>query len=192
MPAPPPGRQILLLTIAFEGAMLLLAVAIGYVVGIPFWEHPGTWPQAALGIALSLPLTIAVIVLFETSHGPFTRIREDLTHVITWMRQCSIVDLLVVSLCAGICEEALFRGLLQTWATPYTGPWAAIALTSLLFGLAHALSVPYVFFAGTIGFFLGWLYMATGSLAAPVAFHGGYDFFALVYGIHMRRRRFGG
>jgi membrane protease YdiL (CAAX protease family) len=54
-----------------------------------------------------------------------------------------------------------------------------LVITSLLFGLAHALSKLYFLFAVAVGAFLGWL--AFRDLVAPMVAHGLYDFLALVY-----------
>lgn len=90
---------------------------------------------------------------------------------------------------AGIGEEALFRGVMQTELERSLGPWAGLILTSSLFGLAHvgglnkgnALSV----FLGTglVGFIDGRLYqVADHDLKKSVAAHAYYDFlvFALM------------
>lgn len=43
-----------------------------------------------------------------------------------------------VSLTAGFCEELLFRGFLLWVLQPLVGLWMAVALSALLFGVAHA------------------------------------------------------
>ncbi|MEO7402767.1 MAG: CPBP family intramembrane glutamic endopeptidase, partial [Burkholderiales bacterium] len=87
----------------------------------------------------------------------------------------------MVAALAGIGEELLFRGVIQTklgdWMTPLIG----LCLTSFLFGLAHALSKLYFAFAIIVGAFLGWLSLHYHDLVAPMVAHGLYDFVALVY-----------
>lgn len=186
-PYPPGRRSILAMTIAVEGGMLALAVALGLFLGVPFWtDGLGHAGHFALGLALSVPLSFAVAFVFESRWRLFDRVRGDLDRVIGWLRNCSVFDLLLISISAGVCEEALFRGFLQTWLTGLFGTGWAIAATAVLFGLAHAISVPYALFAGLISVGLGLLYAETGGLLAPIALHGAYDFAALVYGIHLR------
>jgi membrane protease YdiL (CAAX protease family) len=43
----------------------------------------------------------------------------------------------VMSLAAAVCEETLFRGVLQQYGADYIGAVPALIVTSLLFGLAH-------------------------------------------------------
>ncbi len=93
----------------------------------------------------------------------------------------SIPQFAMVATLAGVGEELLFRGALQTklgdWSTPLIG----VGLTSLLFGLAHALSKLYFAFAVIVGAFLGWLAYRYHDLVAPMVAHGLYDFLALAY-----------
>jgi len=90
---------------------------------------------------------------------------------------------LMVSLGAGVAEEALFRGLLQTmfqndWGkTP--GLWAAAGT----FGAAHIVgpdgkpNIGAVLATTAGGAYFGWLYNREGNrLAKPIAAHFWYDF----------------
>ena len=43
----------------------------------------------------------------------------------------------VMSLAAAVCEETLFRGVLQQYGADHIGALPALIVTSLLFGLAH-------------------------------------------------------
>jgi membrane protease YdiL (CAAX protease family) len=69
------------------------------------------------------------------------------------------------------------QSMLGNWSTPVIG----LAITSLLFGLAHALSKLYFLFAVAVGVFLGWMTLRYNDLVAPMVAHGVYDFLALVY-----------
>ena len=76
-------------------------------------------------------------------------------------------EILVLALLSGGVEEFFFRGAMQ--------PVLGLAGTSLLFGLLHVgpkrAFLPWTAFAVAMGFFLGFLYEATGSLVAPAAVH---------------------
>jgi len=75
----------------------------------------------------------------------------------------------------------LFRGAIQSVLGSWTTPVVGLAITSLLFGLAHALSKLYFLFAVAVGAFLGWMTLKYSDLVAPMVAHGVYDFLALVY-----------
>jgi membrane protease YdiL (CAAX protease family) len=78
----------------------------------------------------------------------------------------------VVSVSAGICEEILYRGVLMVVLTAWTGPWIALALSSLVFGLGHAYQGPTgVIRTGAVGLALGLLVLLTGSLLPAMLVH---------------------
>lgn len=80
-------------------------------------------------------------------------------------------------------EEALFRGFIQKELNER--PVAALAASSLLFGVYHANWGALMVLFGTIaGFFYGWVYMRTEKLEASIATHfivNAFHFFLLTY-----------
>ena len=93
----------------------------------------------------------------------------------------SVGQLALVATLAGVGEELLFRGVLQTILGWWMLPAASIVIASLLFGLAHALSKVYFLLATAIGLFLGGLTWYFNDLVAPIVAHAVYDFIALMY-----------
>lgn len=88
---------------------------------------------------------------------------------------------LTVSMGAGMAEEALFRGILQTVLQDRWGRSAGLWAASGTFGLAHfsddSDAVGAVLFTTAAGAYFGWMYNRDGNrLAAPVAAHFWYDF----------------
>jgi hypothetical protein len=59
--------------------------------------------------------------------------------------------------------------------------WIGLAVAALLFGLAHFITPTYAVLAGTMGLYLGWLWIDTGNLLVPITAHAVYDFLALAY-----------
>jgi hypothetical protein len=78
-------------------------------------------------------------------------------------------------------EEALFRGVAQTWIARRLGetPRASMAAAlsaGMLFGLAHAGGgLLYVALATVAGIGYGWIFAATRSIGAAVAAHAGLN-----------------
>ena len=66
------------------------------------------------------------------------------------------------------------------------GLWLAVALTSIVFGLAHFISFTYAAYATVVGVYLGVLLIVFDNLLVPVLAHATYDFVALVYLIYVR------
>lgn len=80
---------------------------------------------------------------------------------------------LVVGVLTPIAEEMVFRGaILRTLrkSLQQTTPWIPIALSALIFGLAHGnfAQFPHAFLMGLL---LGWMYVRTNSIIPGVVFH---------------------
>lgn len=80
---------------------------------------------------------------------------------------------LAIGVFAPLVEELVFRGailrkLLGLFDRRYH--WAAIAISSVLFGLLHG-NVPQFIHAFVIGLLLGWMYYRTSSVLPGVLFH---------------------
>jgi len=86
-----------------------------------------------------------------------------------------------VSLGAGIGEEALFRGGVQTLAGDYIGAPLAIVLAAALFAAVHFAKPLVAAIIFVIGVLFGVVYWQTGSLLAVMIGHALYDVFALWY-----------
>ena len=84
---------------------------------------------------------------------------------------------------AAVTEELLFRGVLFRIIEEYLGTWIALALTALLFGLAHLPNpdaTAWGAFAIAIeaGGMLAAAYVATRNLWVPIGVHFGWNFAA--------------
>jgi uncharacterized protein len=99
----------------------------------------------------------------------------------------SVLQLLVISLVAGISEEALFRGAIQGSLADRVGLIMALVLASVAFGACHLITWTYAIIAALIGLYLGLLWIWTGNLLAPMITHAVYDFAALVYFLRVYR-----
>ena len=98
----------------------------------------------------------------------------------TWLYGASTLG---ISLGAGVAEEALFRGILQTILQDQWGNSAGLWAASGVFGAAHlvggdgGLNLGGALWATGAGAYLGWLYNHDDNrLAAPIAAHFWYDF----------------
>ena len=81
---------------------------------------------------------------------------------------------------AGFIEELIFRGILFRWIEEFAGSWAALFVTSALFGLGHigndnASLFSSVAIAIEAGVMLGGAYMLTRSLWVPIGIHFGWN-----------------
>jgi membrane protease YdiL (CAAX protease family) len=176
-------REIVRLAILFEGGLAVLACLIGWSAGLPPWAKL-FWDlhDAALGVAASVPMLALLAVCVLAPWRPLARIRQFVDQVVRPLfRDCTPADLALITLLAGLGEELLFRGLLQEALAGWLGPWPALAVASLLFGLMHPMTAAYAVLAFLAGAYLGWAYLASGNLLVPILAHALYDFTALVY-----------
>jgi membrane protease YdiL (CAAX protease family) len=90
-----------------------------------------------------------------------------------------IANAAVVTLAAPLVEELLYRGLGFGLLAPFLGPWPAVLVTGVAFGLAHGLvlGLPVLTIFGVT---LGWLRWQTGSVYPGMIAHGLFNGAALV------------
>jgi len=177
-------RALLRMAILAEGGLGLVAMILGWFMARPPWQQVAwTAPAVGYGLLAALPLLVALLLVTRYPVGPFKGLRDFVDQFLVPMFDGSTIgQMLLISIVAGIGEELLFRGFLQSWIEQISGlPWLALAIASIVFGLAHAMSVTYAVLAGAIGAYLGWLLMASDNLVVPMVTHAAYDFAALVY-----------
>jgi membrane protease YdiL (CAAX protease family) len=174
---------MVLLAVAFEGGLGLLALLVGWLIGRPCWDTVHLQAQAAAwGAAASLPMLAVFVLCIVVPAGPLVRIKQISMEVIRPLFvPCTVLDLAVVSVMAGIGEELLFRGFVQAGLSDWLNPWAGLAGASLLFGLLHPITPTYVVLATSMGAYLGYVWTATGNLLVVIIAHALYDFLALLY-----------
>lgn len=92
-----------------------------------------------------------------------------------------ILQLISAGIMPAFMEELLFRGILFRWIEEFGGSWAALVVTSALFGLAHILNPGATWFSSfavavEAGLPLGGAYMLTRSLWMPIGLHAAWNF----------------
>ena len=138
-------------------------------ISAPVWR----WSLLAGGLALA-----ASILLFILSHRLIRWPQpphSDLSHipVITLLP-----SLIMSALVAGIGEEAGFRGYLQGSLDRHYGPALSIAITSVVFGLAHLTHgafLPAILFDIAWGALYGLLTYRSGSIVPAIVLHSSAD-----------------
>lgn len=175
--------RLLALAAAFEGGALALAWGIGAAAGAPpFARLALSGPGVVLGLLAGAALFLPVVPLSRATWPPLERLAEAAREIAArFFADASLLDLAIVSILAGVAEEALFRGTIQTAVAREAGIGPGIAVAALLFGLAHPITPAYVVSATILGAAMGGLLAWTGDLAAPILAHALYDFLALLY-----------
>jgi membrane protease YdiL (CAAX protease family) len=133
---------------------------------------PGALRQTLAGLGVGFGL-FSFIVLIAALIGVYTITgRGDLSLLVT--------ALITDGLFPAVSEELLFRGILFRWIEEFGGSWAALILTSLLFGASHLANpnATYIAAAGIAleaGVMLGAAYMLTRRLWFPMGIHAAWN-----------------
>ena len=158
-----------------------MAWGLGRIIGR--WP-PSSWQFDVSGLVWGFAAVAPLLIVLQWTRVSRLALLRSLTGavdrtVVPLFAGCSILDLALISLAAGVGEEVLFRGVIQPGLADWLGPWAGLMLTSLLFGLVHPVNVAYVIYASAVGLYLGGLTLAFDNLLVPLTTHAAYDFVAL-------------
>jgi membrane protease YdiL (CAAX protease family) len=198
-------RPFTLVGVAVYTAMVAVAAVAGWWWSIDLWqpagsESPRSLPDfvraAALGLAATIPLILLLLAFDRWPPRLLRRLKSTVDDdVVPLLAELSVVEFLLLSIAAGIGEELLFRGLLQNglawlltnWQVAY--PLAiSVVLAAVVFGVCHWFNWEYALVAAVVGVYLGWLFIATNNLVAPMVAHAAYDFVALCYLVRYKQR----
>ncbi|HEV3167190.1 MAG TPA: CPBP family intramembrane glutamic endopeptidase [Isosphaeraceae bacterium] len=176
------------LGLVVEGGLALLAWGLGRWLGQPALAT--LWVDATgvgLGILATLPLLLLFSWTYHSQLAGLVRIRQFFDAVLKPLfARCTLLEIAVISISAGLGEEMLFRGLLQAAIARHLGLWVGLAVASLLFGLMHPITPAYVLLASLMGAYLGLIWCASGNLLVAVVAHALYDFLVLAFMLRPR------
>lgn len=168
--------------------LVLVQGAVGFALGLAVWYGSGRAPAAffawqagdlivaAATAGVLIGSMLAVVGAFP-GFLPWAADRQRL--YFAHGRRYRPSHIVLISLSAGVGEEALFRGGLQTFAGDYLPAWAAILLVSLLFAALHIRSRGVFAFVLAYSLLFGAVYHATGSLAGVMLAHAAFDAWAI-------------
>lgn len=164
-----------------EGALVLVALALGAWTGVaPFATLTWSWRGLAWGVLATAPLLLGLRWTLRTRWPPLARlvglVEERLAPLFAGR---GAGELVLIAALAGVGEEALFRGTIQTALSGHLPVWAAVAAAAAMFGLAHCLTPTYAVLTALVGAYLGSLFALTGNLLVPILAHALYDLVAL-------------
>lgn len=167
----------------FEAGLILVAWLIAALIDVPlFSDFHWDGVDALKGAAAAIPPVCLFVWSLSSEWGPLTRIRGALeTFARPMFGGWSMIQILALSLIAGIAEEVLFRSVVQGGLSGPAGAVGGLLIASALFGIAHMVTPGYAVIAALMSVYIGWLWMQGGNLLIPIVTHAAYDFIALVY-----------
>ena len=130
--------------------------------------------EYSVDLAVGLLLGLAIAALSQTS-APSQAMRFLSDRIRELLHGLTVPQAVLLALASAVGEELLFRGVAFEELLPRIGPNLTLVTTSLAFGAAHVgRDRRFLVWTGlslAIGFLLGALRLATGSLLAPIALH---------------------
>jgi membrane protease YdiL (CAAX protease family) len=166
------------------------------------WQEMG-WPTGAdlrgralvnigYGLAMTLPIVL-VTLLLGGALAALLRVTPPELLPVPATPSDWLLDIVVAVILAPLGEELFFRGFAQTAWTRDLGWRAALVRTAVFFALVHAISTGGSDFSEglrlalvtvvarlPVAFGLGWVFARTGSIAASVGLHAGFNGLMLV------------
>ncbi|KAL4420180.1 hypothetical protein ABPG77_008316 [Micractinium sp. CCAP 211/92] len=143
----------------------------------PFKKPRGWLMWGLLGIALS-PLVVYCSALLSETVGASDasgRGTVDAVSSIITMDFSTYASLMATTaLLAPLLEETVFRGFLLTSLTKWMPVPAAVALSSLAFGMVHLTPRDFPQLTA-LGFLLGFAYVRSRNLLTPMLIHGAWN-----------------
>ena len=123
----------------FEGVLLLIAFVVGWLLAVnPTSQLFWSMEDLVLGGLATVPMLLVLWACYLSRSKGIAAIRLFLRETIgPYLNECRLVDLVLLALLAGVCEEILFRGLLYFWINQYNS-LLAVLIANVLFGIAHA------------------------------------------------------
>jgi CAAX protease family protein len=180
-----PGRDVIIMfAVFFEGGLAPLSLLLGWWLGHnPLAQFVWSETDALWGALAAVPLVLFFLLLtLRWPVGPLRQIKTFCEEeFIPLLAGSSWSDMALIALSAGVGEEMLFRGVLQSSLEAWLGIGWGLLVASLLFGLLHPISMPYIVVTVVVGLYLGGAFMLTGNLLTVMVTHSLYDFALMSY-----------
>lgn len=170
--------------LVIELGTLALAIGLAFLSGEHFWNEIVFAPGDILvGCAAALPM----MVVFFKARRLGELVRKLLGPALA---EASFVELLLIAVLAGVCEEALFRGVLEPWVARIHW-FVGFFGVNLLFGALHAVTRHYFLLATGFGMYLSLLNWGIGepNLLRSIVCHALYDLLAFLWLARLQRRK---
>jgi membrane protease YdiL (CAAX protease family) len=186
--APSPENPVgFRLAVVVESALGLAALGLAKLFGVSLGEQFAAEPFALfcvilLGVVATLPMLAMFWAMLDSRWQPLVELKMQVRRMVGELfPHGSVMQLALIAALAGVGEELLFRGVLQTAVGGWTTPLVGLIVASLVFGALHAVTWLYFALATVIGAYLGWLLIEFKDLTVPIVAHGLYDFVALLF-----------
>ena len=135
------------------------------------------------GVSLVLGVALNVVMTCLVSAIPFPQswINEYNEAISAIVDTDIYISVIFTAILAPICEEIVMRGLVHTRLKRIMPMFAAMIISSWIFGMIHGVMIQ-ICYAALLGLMLSWVFEKSGSLLAPILFHIGFNSCGLLIG----------
>jgi sodium transport system permease protein len=165
----------LTLLVTQYGVLFLPVVALALVRKFPladtFSLRRPHWRSVAGSVLIGLSASVALAGLVLRLMPPPDSLLKEMQELLRFGGESAPLWKLwlLIALTPALCEETFFRGLMLSGLKRW-GPWVAIGLTALFFGLLHA-SIYRLMPIFILGLLLGYAVWRSGSLYCSILIH---------------------
>jgi membrane protease YdiL (CAAX protease family) len=135
----------------------------------------GVWHEATIGVALVVPVTLGVAALVLAVRATWPSMHDVAVNPMTALvrdPRLAAIFAVVVVFAGGVREEIQRAFQLHRLTPGVVGPWTALAITSLVFGLGHTVQGRDVAVATTaLGALWGAMWLGRRSMVAAAVCH---------------------
>lgn len=190
--------EVFLTAVVFESALAVFAIFLGWAIGpsaralVPEFDPSDWWPIGTgllYGCLAAIPILVFIEIVRRIPWQPIREL-EKLSEdgMFKTLLELRPSELILISICAGVGEELLFRGWLMYWIMQGADVLipsevvlvVALLVSSIVFGLFHPITPLYIVLATIMGLYFGVLVLLTGNLLVPIAAHATYDAVQLI------------
>jgi membrane protease YdiL (CAAX protease family) len=173
VPADNPVVSIVLTVLAILVAYLAYAAYVRLIEKRPVQELEGSGALRELGLGLLLGLGVFTLIIAILWILGVYRV----SGVNSWL---VLFPALAANVPSGFIQEIIFRGVIFRITEERLGPWWALGISSVLFGIIHVLSAgatvqSVIAITLEAGVLLGAAYLLTHRLWLPIGIHVAWD-----------------
>lgn len=152
-------------TVVFSVLAIVVFLWAGWTKVSPTWLRTRPWMVLAWSVVAAIGMIIPSTWMQENMPELPNLVEQEFDMILTnrW-------GYVTIGLLAPLAEEIVFRGAVLRSLLDKQRPWVAIAISALLFAVAHLnpAQMPHAFMVGLL---LGWMYYRTGSILPGMAYH---------------------
>ena len=169
----------------------LVSGALAVITFIVVFRIRGKKPLSEMGI-MKLPiLQVPVLILFGLSLNMFISVFLSLipfpqswvdsynSSTVVFAESGTLITMLTVLVCAPIVEEITFRGLIYSRLSRGMPVFAAMLISSWIFGVIHG-NIIQMLYAALLGYIICYTRVKYQSLTASILVHFGFNLFSIL------------